>query len=93
MTNSNLAVTSCTNGNNALPKFEALVITDHWLADNEDTQAYIDTNTARLHKIKNLELDFSEDTSMKDKTYKDLLYDFAIKFRSGKVDGVEEYFK
>jgi hypothetical protein len=30
---------------------------------------------------------------MEDKTYKDLLYDFAIKFRSGKVDGVDEYFK
>lgn len=93
MTNANLYVASCTNGNNALPKFEALVISAHWLADNTDTQTYIETNTGRLHKIKNLELDFSEDTSMQDKTYKDLLYDFAIKFRSGKVDGVEEYFK
>ena len=30
---------------------------------------------------------------MQEKTYKDLLYDFAIKFRNGKVDGVEQYFK
>ena len=30
---------------------------------------------------------------MKEKTFKDLLYDFAIKFRNGKVDGVDKYFK
>ena len=30
---------------------------------------------------------------MQGKTVKDLLYDFAMKFKKGDVDGVDEYFK
>ena len=89
MTSSNLTVSKVATGNNALPKFENLVIDDNWRAANDITQNYIEENTARLNTIKNLEIDFDDDTSMSGKGYKDLLYDFAIKFRKGKIDGVE----
>ena len=89
MTESCLEVITATNGTNALPKFENIVIADHWLPTNDQTEDYVKKHSSRLTSLKNLELDLTCDETMKCKTYKDLLYDFAIKFRSGKVDGVE----
>ena len=40
-----------------------------------------------------LELDFGNGELMNDKKVVDLLYDFAIKFRKGTVDSVDDYFK
>ena len=93
MAEANLQISSLSTGSNALPKLEAYVNLDHWLPLNAKTKKYVEDNKARLLSMKNLELDLESDISMKDKTYKDLLYDFAVKFRNGRVDGVEEYFK
>ena len=69
------------------------MIDDKWLTIGDYTEGYYHANQEALTKNQSLELDFDCEISMKDKKDNDLLYDFAMKFRKGTVDCVDDYFK
>ncbi len=65
-----------------------------WLALDELAQEYLVENFAKINAFNDLKLDFSDNGLVNKSGILDgMVYDFGVRFESGEINSIEDYYK
>ena len=70
-----------------------MLLDDDWEACNVRTSDYYRENAHKIKDNQDLELNLNDKARMEGKTVRDLLYDFAIRFKRGEIYSPQDYFQ
>ena len=63
-----------------------------WYPVNGKTETYTNETKVKIEKNEELIRDFSDPEFIKKATWKDCFYDFAERYRNGRVSSTDDYF-
>ena len=73
-------------------KFDTRVHEADWLPLNERTTKYIEENKDKISDNQLLKINFNDKIKVKELKIQDLINDFGIRFKTGEIDGTDDYF-